>query len=939
MIHFQSKAAAAKRPSSPLWLSVVLLATIALCASTAAAATNEECLECHGEEGLEREEGGTPGDLHVEPRLFAESVHGALTCNDCHPEAVLVDHEHAADLPPASCSRCHNDSAATYNEGLHGEAAAGGDELAPQCWDCHSQHAVFPPSDPRSATYKFNVPRTCSICHQEGTRVAQRRTISQHDIIKNYSMSIHSIGLFQRGLTVTAVCTDCHGAHLILPHENPQSKINREQIAPTCMKCHGEIERVHKKVIKGTLWEKKPHAIPVCVDCHPPHEIRRVAYEGEITDTVCLKCHGADAELAARDSAGRELRIDPSTLHDSAHRELRCVKCHSGSTTLDDPPCLHSGQVDCSACHVEQGDQYVGSVHGTLLAAGNAVAPECKTCHGTHAVTRKKEPTSPINPANVPELCAKCHREGQRAAKLYHGPEHEIVAHYQMSVHGRGLIESGLLVTAMCTSCHTAHGELPASNPESTVHPDNIPATCGNCHAGVYQEFQNSIHSPTVSDTDKRLPSCKDCHASHTIARIDEVGFRQQITDQCGECHEQVTATYFDTYHGKVSLLGSGKTAKCSDCHGSHQILPPHDPDSTLSRDNIVETCGECHPGSHRKFAGYLTHATHHDAEKYPALYYSFWVMTWLLIATFSFFGLHTLMWLPRSFRELIKHKNGDKKKPEERWIKRFPAYHRVTHILVIISFFTLTITGMTLKFSYTEWAKIAASILGGFESAGVLHRIAALVTFGYFAMHLWALRRERKRQHKGWLKFIFDKEGLFPRINDVKEMLQTVRWFFGRGPRPDYGRWTYWEKFDYFAVFWGVAIIGITGLVLWFPEAFTYILPGQAINVATIIHSDEALLASGFIFCIHFFNTHFRPEKFPLDPVIFTGRVRFDEFKYERPREYRQLVESGRLEQSFVEGPTKRTVKIVTFFGLSALILGLALIGLIVYSVFFVYR
>ena len=96
------------------------------------------------------------------------------------------------------------------------------------------------------------------------------------------------------------------------------------------------------------------------------------------------------------------------------------------------------------------------------------------------------------------------------------------------------------------------------------------------------------------------------------------------------------------------------------------------------------------------------------------------------------------------------------------------------------------------------------------------------------------------------------------------------MKWFVGKGPRPNYGRWTYWEKFDYLAVFWGVAIIGFSGLVLWFPVFFTKFFPGWVINVSQIIHSDEALLAVGFIFTVHFFNTHFRPEAFPMDTVIF---------------------------------------------------------------------
>ncbi len=127
--------------------------------------------------------------------------------------------------------------------------------------------------------------------------------------------------------------------------------------------------------------------------------------------------------------------------------------------------------------------------------------------------------------------------------------------------------------------------------------------------------------------------------------------------NQCGKCHEDVTETYFDTFHGKVSKLGSDAAAKCQDCHSAHRILPTYDPASTLSRNNIVETCKSCHPNSNRKFVGYLTHATHHDKDKYPVLFYTFWAMTILLIGTFTFFGLHTLMWLPRALAEKKKLK------------------------------------------------------------------------------------------------------------------------------------------------------------------------------------------------------------------------------------------------------------------------------------------
>lgn len=95
--------------------------------------------------------------------------------------------------------------------------------------------------------------------------------------------------------------------------------------------------------------------------------------------------------------------------------------------------------------------------------------------------------------------------------------------------------------------------------------------------------------------------------------------------------------------------------------------------------------------------------------------------------------------------------------------------------------------------------------------------------------------------------------------------------------------RWTYWEKFDYLAVFWGMFIIGISGLILWFPAFFGKFLPGEAINLATLLHSDEALLATGFIFAIHFFNTHFRADRFPMDMVILSGSISEEEIEQER--------------------------------------------------------
>jgi cytochrome b subunit of formate dehydrogenase len=179
----------------------------------------------------------------------------------------------------------------------------------------------------------------------------------------------------------------------------------------------------------------------------------------------------------------------------------------------------------------------------------------------------------------------------------------------------------------------------------------------------------------------------------------------------------------------------------------------------------------------------------------------------------------------------------------------------------------------------------------------------------------------------------------MLPTRKDLSDFIGSIKWFLGFGPRPQYGRWTYWEKFDYFAVFWGIFVIGSTGLALWFSEFFTRFLPGSLLNVATIIHSDEALLATGFIFTVHFFNTHLRPEKFPMDIVVFTGRMPIEELKRDKPEEYESLVASGELEKHLVEPYPPIVVRTIRFFAWTALTIGLLMVVAILYAMLFAYR
>ncbi len=268
-----------------------------------------------------------------------------------------------------------------------------------------------------------------------------------------------------------------------------------------------------------------------------------------------------------------------------------------------------------------------------------------------------------------------------------------------------------------------------------------------------------------------------------------------------------------------------------------------------------------------------------------------------------------------------------------DRHVLRFDRYHRLLHVLLMLSFLGLAGTGLPLLFSDTDWAHVVARFWGGFVVAGVLHRTFAVILITVFTLHLWRVLHRLFVEKD--LSILWGPASMVPQPRDILELLQHFRWFFGVGPRPRFDHFTYWEKFDYWAVFWGMGIIGGSGLLLWFPVFFAKILPGWMFNVAMLVHGEEALLAVGFIFTIHFFNGHLRPDKFPMDPVIFTGRVSEAEFRHERPDEYERMARAGRFEAQLTTPPSPELVRTGRIIGTTAVTVGLLLVGLILYAVF----
>jgi len=636
-----------------------------------------------------------------------------------------------------------------------------------------------------------------------------------------------------------------------------------------------------------------------------------------LTNEDCLMCH-----------ANMEPRLDASVFSQSAHGGLNCQDCHEN---IQDVP--HQTQIQsvrCGNCHTQEFAEYQLGVHGKALANGTKDVPSCASCHGTHDIFPKSDVRSKVNPLNLPGVCSGCHAS-QEITRRHPLPSPEFIESYQKSVHGQGVLKSGLVVAAVCSDCHGGHRILPASDPASLVNPKNIPKTCSKCHAGIFRDFTRSAHGEAWRAGKSYGPVCTTCHTAHSISSPRTAAFHGGIAEECGGCHVDRTPSYRDTFHGQATSLGLIRAATCPDCHTAHLNLPKENPHSSINPKNLPGTCGRCHGQVSKGFIQYDPHPDPKDKSKNAVVFYTYTFMNWLLLGVFAFFGLHSALWIQRSLVASVRGEfpRLDKEGP---WVRRFSQTNRMTHLVIVVSFLLLAATGLPLKFHYTPWAKVVEAIFGGIEVTRYLHKLFAVVTFGYAITHVsYLVYRIYK---KGELNLLYGPFSLTPRPKDALDLLANLRWFLYMGPRPKLGRWTYWEKFDYFAVFWGIPIIGGSGLMLWFPGFFTKFLPGWVLNVAMIVHSEEALMAIGFIFLFHFFHTHLRPESFPLDTVIFTGSMPLERLKEERPEEYELLVKKGELERLIVPAPSNSLLRASRIFGFVALTVGLCLIWAILITV-----
>ncbi len=480
---------------------------------------------------------------------------------------------------------------------------------------------------------------------------------------------------------------------------------------------------------------------------------------------------------------------------------------------------------------------------------------------------------------------------------------------------------------AACFACHGVEGL-------SATRPDGI-----SRQLFVSQEkFAASVHGKVLQCVDCHSEITQVPHATSDKTTAARSKTRLAINKNCGNCHPKDWLSYTETYHGQVLALGFDEAATCFDCHGAHDIQPVKSRLPGNARDNMLKSCQACHQNATPGFATFQPHAVTNDLARYPHVWITSKFVNLAVGGVLVIFWIHSALWFYREFADrrrakLIPHVLASAVPGEQKvYYQRWTLLWRAAHLVFAVTIILLVMTGVTLLYPNSSWAPALERAMGGPTIAGFIHRVSAVVMIALFVAHIVyaALRIARN-----WKTFkVFGPYSLMPNWQDGKDIAAMIRWFFGRGPRPVFDHWNYQQKVDYWAPFWGIAMLAATGAVLWFKTLAAAYLPGWAFNVAAVAHGDEALLAAAYLFTVHYFVNHWRPDKFPLDLVIFTGSMPLEEFKREYEVEYNRLLNSGELQQYLVSAPSRPMRFGSMILGFALVLIGLALLILMAIGV-----
>jgi cytochrome b subunit of formate dehydrogenase len=592
----------------------------------------------------------------------------------------------------------------------------------------------------------------------------------------------------------------------------------------------------------------------------------------------CLDCHG-DRDFTTTDSTGAtvSLYVDSTTFASSIHGGFDCTDCHPSADTIPHPD--HMPPVDCGSCHADVASTY--QYHGFEKEKPGELFPDCHDCHGTHNILSPSDPNSSANPNNLPKTCGRCHEDKSIVGK-YNIPMTEPVEIYQTSVHSH-MRKDGSGLVATCIDCHsregTAHAILAPVYPNSTIYHFNIASTCGRCHKDIQERYERGMHGKALARGETDTPVCIDCHGAHAILPVKDPRSRVSPTKValtvCAPCHEDqqlnlkyglptnIMNSWRHSYHGLKSTDGDPRVANCSSCHRSHLILPASDSASSISAANVQSTCRKCHPSISPELASIEIHkSTGVFLNKTGRTFRTIYIIAIILII-----GSMVVHWLINLHKRIRILNHGEQ-------IVRMNRNELLQHTALMISFTVLAVTGFAFHFSGSWWAKILFGWPGGFVARRTIHLVAAGL---FMATAVWHIIYLFTRRGKGFLRDIF------PNLTDFKQFFHTMAYDLGlRKEEPEFGRFSYIEKAEYWALVWGTVVMTVTGVALWFGTTTESLLEVGALGVMLVIHFYEAILAGLAILIWHFYSTIFNPPVYPNNPSWYTGKMPVEMYRQE---------------------------------------------------------
>jgi cytochrome b subunit of formate dehydrogenase len=617
------------------------------------------------------------------------------------------------------------------------------------------------------------------------------------------------------------------------------------------------------------------------------------------TAEECLACH-SDATLSHEVNGKTvSLHVDPQGFKDSIHGSMfTCVDCHTDvkSAAHETTP----QHITCATCHADQQAAYDRSFHAKAVQGGNNNAATCVDCHGSpHELLPASDPKSRVHHTNIPATCGACH--SQKFVMEKSGLSVQTVASYQQSVHGHA-VANGSEKAAVCTDCHGTHEILDARDSKSPIFKFNVPVTCGKCHDQISKEFQQSIHGQAIARANWQAPVCTDCHGIHSIRAHNDpnspVSAQNVGQLTCARCHEGVRlsqefgvagrreTTYLASYHGLASRLGSQVVANCTSCHGTHSIFPSSDPRSTIHASNLARTCGQCHPGVTEKFTSAKVHVDAPLSADVGSKAVR-WIRRFYLGMIFAVIGgmlLHNfIIWRSK----LIARRRMDR-----HFVTRMQLRFRLQHATLLTSFILLVLTGFALKFPDSWFASMLSL---GEHMRQLVHRIAAVILIGVSVYHLFdsVLSRDGRRLVRD----------LLPTLDDALGAWQNLSYYLGISKRkPEFPRFNYAEKAEYWALVWGMFVMAGTGVMLWAKVFFGNHLPRWWLDIATAIHFYEAVLATLAIIVWHFYQVFLDPDVYPMNWSWWDGKMTLHHYRDEHGLDESPAIETLNEDQESAE-------------------------------------